>query len=202
MTSKAFQRGMRAKQKGRSLDRNPFKKRAGRSNAKKAEEWEEGWHAAEVRTVLVPKDWKWPELHPYPHPQAGDYGVRERGLLAFFRPKDLIEYEILLIELRGGNVSHIPLWAAIPFDLLRTYGESKGWFIQCQDPGPLEDEIGFHPMKYLWTALRIQGSCSRWPTLVVSAYEEIIYGTVSALLPSPRRSSDRSAGDAGDDEGE
>ena len=199
MPSKAFERGQRAKRAGKALERNPFTKRAGKANARKAEEWALGWESTESMRPDIPVDWKWPALVRIPHPQAGDYGLRGRGLLALFRPQDLVEYDVLRAEMSYQMVSYVPSWAVIPYDLLGAYAGTLPDRIVEE---PQEPDYSGHPLKYLWTAWRIQGIVSRWPPLVVSAYEELIHGgTVSQGIPDSATATN-AADEAGDGEGE
>jgi hypothetical protein len=190
---------MRAKQKGRSLDHNPFSRRAGKANARKAAEWAEGWHAATVRVVQVPSDWRWPPLRPIPNPPAGDYWLRERGLLAYFRPTDLVEYDVLLAEIRCGMVGYLPGWSVVPYDLMAAYAATRGRDMPVADSAHAEPRS--HPLMWLWTAYNIQRSVTHWPPLLVNSFEEMIYGTVpEALLGSGTTTG--AAGSDGDDAGE
>lgn len=170
----AYQRGLSAKQKGRLLESNPFARRLGRANERRASDWALGWHSGTAR-VLVSSDWQWPPLESFPSPPEGDYGVRCRGLRQLFRPVDPVEYEILLNEMRAGVAgSGIPHWAVVPYVILYEYCVGVGAVIgePCEDDAPMW--FG-HPMKFLYSAIRLQpGGCGHWPELVVSAYGELV----------------------------
>lgn len=173
MTANAFERGARAKRKGRSAESNPFAKRAGRSNAKKANDWLLGWHSCEVALGAPGGSggvFEWPRLAPLPRPLEGDYGVRERGLDALFRPRDLLEWEVLLGEMRIGRVEWVPEWARVGYAILWFYAEAQGESLGAEPAEP--DRWTGHPMKYLYSVLRVH-EVSQWPPLVVSAYEEL-----------------------------
>lgn len=167
--STAFERGIKAKRRGRLLENNPFAKREGNSNRKRANEWALGWHSVEARAA-PPSDFKWPPLVPIVTPQAGDYWVRERGLLALFRPTDPIEWDVLLGSMVAGVAEDIPQHMVIPYGVLRAYAESLGDSIGGLEDLECEDH---HPLKFLWSALKIQGTASHWPPLVTSAWQEL-----------------------------
>lgn len=171
----SFQRGASAKRKGRSLESNPFAKRPGNGNRKKANEWALGWHSCEVSARPSGGSggtFQWPPLARMPAPPEGDYDRRCRGLRALMRPTDPIEWEVLRAELAVGRVGYVPHWAVVGYTILWFYAEARN-----QDIG-IEPDFGWertgHPMLYLYSALRNQGGdCSRWPPLVVSAFEEL-----------------------------
>lgn len=91
-----------------------------------------------------------------------------RGLRALFRPVDDFEWELLVAEMRAGVVEWVPEWARIGYLILWHYCDGE----LGVEPPEWVEWVG-HPMKYLASVIRVQGSCSRWPTLVVSAYEEL-----------------------------
>lgn len=173
MRANAFDRGARAKRRGKLLESNPFARRNGKANARRANDWALGWHSVEhiggSRESLA--SFKWPPLGRIPRPAEGDYGVRMRGLDALFRPTDPIEWAVLREEMRIGVAAVIPGWAKVPYTILWFYASQQEGESIGEDPDWSDSES--HPMKYLYSALRIQGSASRWPPLVVSAYSEL-----------------------------
>jgi hypothetical protein len=177
----AYERGARAKRKGRLLEQNPFARRKQtRGNVQRANDWALGWHSAEAARE-VPSDWKWPPLRAFPAPQAGDYGIRERGFLMMMRPKDLIEYDILQHEMYAGVVDYIPAWARIPYGILWHYASQQRDTSLGREPD--YDALNqSHPLKYLWSVWRFCNGGAHWPPLVTSAYEELMDGSVLTLL--------------------
>lgn len=182
MATNAYERGARAKLRGKLLERNPFARRAQtRSNIQKANDWALGWHSVEARAT-VPSDWTWPPLKPFPKPQAGDYDRRESGLWAMMRPCDLLEFDVLRAEMYVGSTAYVPGWARIPYTILWHYADA----VRNESLGENPDQIGAptagHPCLYLYSALRIQGPGSWWPPLIISAYEELMNGTIPEVL--------------------
>lgn len=169
MAANAFERGARAKRRGKLAESNPFAKRGGRANAKRANDWLLGWHSASVSLGASGGSggpFEWPPLVEMPAPPEGDYGVRMRGLDALFRPQDPVEWEVLRLEMQQGLVERVPEWAIVGYTILWYYSDGE---IGCSPP----PGVGSGPMRYLASALRIQRGCSRWPPIVVSAYEEL-----------------------------
>lgn len=197
MRSSAFERGARAARKGKALKSNPFAKREGKANARRAAEWADGWNSTEFQAP-VPSNWSWPPLQPIVRAQAGDYCRRERGLEKMLRPPDLVEYDVLRAEMHLGLVHYVPTWAAVPVALLAAFSAHRGNPIDVEPAEP--DPHQGHPLKFLWTALQIQKSIPNWPPLVVSAYEEL-NGTVFETLRPVDGPEDDEA-DSGDSEGE
>lgn len=167
--STPFERGVAAKRRGKLLEHNPFARREGNSNRKRANDWALGWHSVEARAA-PPSDFKWPPLVPIVVPQAGDYWVRERGLLALFRPTDALEWEVLLASMVAGVGGDAPDDMRIPYEVLRAYAESNSESIGEADD---RETDAWHPLRFLWSALKIQGSGRYWPPLVVSAWQEL-----------------------------
>src|SRR6185369_1130818 len=173
--TKAFDRGANAARRGRSLESNPF---ARRGQVKRAAQWAEGWNSVDYRPVVVPDNWKWPPIAPMPVTQSGDYWVRERGLDMLFRPGDLLEYDVLRAEMRLGLVSYVPKWARIPYVVLWAFAaDRRSLGEEC-----LEPVVGSHPLKWLCSVIRQQGPGSHWPSLVTTAYEELINGPLLKSL--------------------
>lgn len=175
----AYERGQRAKRKGKLLEQNPFARRPqSKSNVRKTNDWALGWHSVDEVAVRSFSEFVWPPLKPFPHPPAGDYDRRERGLVSLFRPQDAIEWDLLRAEMSAGLVEHVPEWARIPFDVLQAYVDTRGGTLGEPELNYDIPQMG-HPCKYLWSAIRFQGGGAHWPPLVVSAYEELMDGTVS-----------------------
>lgn len=170
MATSPYDRGVRAALRGRS--RNPFLKRSTASYRRRAAEWSEGYASVSqvARAALV--EFHWLPLDPVRHPQAGDYPRRERGLERLFRPQDAVEWDVLRASMTARVVEAVPRWAGVPYAVLRAYALARGVELGAE---PLEFELQWgHPVKYLWSALRIQGVASEWPALVTSAYEELV----------------------------
>ena len=106
-----------------------------------------------------------PELTPL----TGDYGIRESGLMRMMRPREMVSYDVLYQEMRAGIVADVPQWAIVGYGLLRLYAKQYK-----RDLGAAPSGICEHPLAYLWSATQLQGSCSGWPPLVLSAYSELI----------------------------
>jgi len=169
--SKTFDRGARAAKRGRPLESNPF---ARRGQLKRAAQWAEGWHSVDYRPVIVSADWKWPPIRPVPSPQPGDYWVRERGLVMLFRPRELVEFDVLRHEMRLGLVSYVPGWAVIPYACLWAYARHRrGVGNEC-----VGEPVGGHPLKWLWSCLKQQPDGGHFPVLISSAYEELQDGSL------------------------
>lgn len=103
--------------------------------------------------------------------QGGDYDHRERGLLALYRPADLIEFDVHRAECQAGVVAWVPDHFRVPYAVLRACAEARGVRLGERDTRP--EVPGWHPCLYLWSALRIRGGAGRYPPLVVSAFEEL-----------------------------
>ena len=105
--------------------------------------------------------------------QSGDYDRRERGLLALYRPRDLVEFDVHRAEARAGVVDLVPECFRVPYGILRAYAEARG--VHLGAPDERSEIPDWHPCLYLWSALRFRGGVGRYPPLVVSAFEEL-YG--------------------------
>lgn len=103
--------------------------------------------------------------------QGGDYDHRERGLLALYRPRDPVEFDVHRAECKAGVVAWVPDHFRVPYAVLRACAEARGVHL-----GALDTRLevpGWHPCLYLWSALRITGGSGHYPPLVVSAFEEL-----------------------------
>jgi len=88
-----------------------------------------------------------------------------------FRPRELVEYDVLRHEMRLGLVSYVPQWAVIPYVVLWAYaGDRRGIGQECLDAIVWNNN---HPLKWLCSVIRLHGGGSHWPTLVSTAYEEL-----------------------------
>ncbi len=166
-----FDRGVRAAQRRRLSTANPFLRRDTASYRRRAAEWAEGWASV---TVAPPSPVRLLPVDPIRCP-PGDYDRRERGLVALFLPRDPVEWGLLRAEMAAGVVAHVPQWARVPYAVLWAYATTRGRSLGVADPGPVETRWS-HPVKYLWSAIRVQGIAGAYPVLVTSAYEEL-YGT-------------------------
>lgn len=106
-----------------------------------------------------------PELTPL----TGDYGIRESGLMRMMRPREMVEYDVLYHEMRAGVVADVPQWTIVGYGLLRLYAKQYKRDLGAAPSGTCE-----HPLAYLWSATQLQGPCSGWPPLVLSAYAELV----------------------------
>lgn len=103
---------------------------------------------------------------------VGDYDHRERGMLALYRPVDLIEFDVHRAECKAGVVGYVPDHFRVPYAVLRGCAEVRGVSLGEQDNRDWTPPS--HPCLYLWSCLRIKGhSEGYYPPLVVSAFEEL-----------------------------
>lgn len=170
MATSPYDRGVRAALRGRSS--NPFLKRSTASYRRRAAEWAEGYASVSQVARQTLAEFRWLPMEPVCHPQAGDYPRRERGLEKLFRPQDAVEWDVLRAAMAARVVSLVPQWAGVPYAVLRAYAGTLGVCLG-EEPQEFELQRG-HPVKYLWSALRLQGVVSQWPALVTSAYEELV----------------------------
>jgi hypothetical protein len=122
---------------------------------------------------------------------TGDYDRRMRGLFPLFRPIDLLEYDILRAEMVAGCAPGTAWDMATPYIILRAYAAAQGRSIGADWDGQWYPG---HIMGYLASAIRIQGSVSHYPTLVVSAYEELINESVPKVFCDPNQPNGSSRG--------
>ena len=54
---------------------------------------------------------------------GGDYDHRERGLLALYRPRDLVEFDVHRAECKAGVVAWVPDHFRVPYAVLRACAE-------------------------------------------------------------------------------
>jgi hypothetical protein len=85
------------------------------------------------------------------------------------RPRDLVEWDLLRAEMVAGVVASTPTWAVVPYGILRAYAAS-----QRRDLGSHVEGYCEHPMCYFWSGLELGHAGSRWPAVVISAYEELV----------------------------
>jgi hypothetical protein len=103
---------------------------------------------------------------------SGDYDHRERGLVALYRPADLIEFDVHRAECKAGVVGYVPDHFRVPYAVLRGCAEARGVSLGERDDRSWAPPS--HPCLYLWSALRIKGhSQCYYPPLVLSAWEEL-----------------------------
>lgn len=116
----------------------------------------------------------------------GDYERRTRGLEALFRPRDLLEYDILRSEMCAGRADGWAGTMATPYIILRAYALAQGTSVGAEWDG---EWIPGHVMGYLASAIIIQGHATRYPPLVITAYEELLNESVPKVFlePSPKR---------------
>lgn len=104
---------------------------------------------------------------------GGDYDRRERGLLALYRPRDLVEFDVHRAEARAGVVDLVPECFRVPYGVLRAYAATRGRYLGEED---LRSGLPpWHPCLYLWSAIRVRGGSGRYPPLIISAFKEL-YG--------------------------
>lgn len=115
--------------------------------------------------------------------QGGDYERRSRGLEALFRPQDWVDYDILRAEMVAGRAQGHAWGMPTPYIVLRAYAAFRGRSLGAEWDG--EWQAG-HVMGYLASAILVQGTVSRWPVLVISAYEELY--AILEVLPDPNSS--------------
>lgn len=98
----------------------------------------------------------------------GDYDRRERGLLALYRPRDLVAFSVHIAEARAGVVVDCP-WP-VAYTVLRAYAAQRGMHLG----GPV-DGYDDHPLLFLASVIRQRGIGSYDSPLVASAFNEFKY---------------------------
>lgn len=102
-------------------------------------------------------------------PTYGDWERRTRGLEAFMRIRDWVEWDVLRAEMLAGCVATTPKWAVAPYGVLRAYGLQHKRSLGGHVSGLCE-----HPICFLWHGLELGYGGSSWPAAVTSAYAELV----------------------------
>ena len=158
MKATAFERGQRAARKRKPQSSNPFLRRSGKSYVRRASEWDAGFESVVLRPEST-VEFKWLPMSTPSIQPGGDYERRERGLTALFCPRDPVEWDVLRAELYQGSVGYVPAWARSPYGVLRAYVLTLGQDIGVESEADVSD--WGHPVKYLWSAIRLQGGAGR-----------------------------------------